>query len=84
MVYCSMEKSNLFGFFSYYDLSQCFCFSFNCFSSCLLQRLTLLVVFIATFLLSLTWQFNQFILLIQAMALFTLDCLDMIPEGKVS
>uniref|UniRef100_A0A8C6XLB6 Dpy-19 like C-mannosyltransferase 3 n=1 Tax=Naja naja TaxID=35670 RepID=A0A8C6XLB6_NAJNA len=47
------------------------------------ERLTLLAVFIATFLLSLTWQFNQFILLIQAMALFTLDCLDMIPEGKV-
>ncbi|XP_058011329.1 probable C-mannosyltransferase DPY19L3 isoform X2 [Ahaetulla prasina] len=47
------------------------------------ERLTLLAVFIATFLLSLTWQFNQFILLIQAMALFTFDCLDMIPEGKV-
>ncbi|KAL7978898.1 hypothetical protein Chor_013387 [Crotalus horridus] len=47
------------------------------------QKLTLLAVFIATFLLSLTWQFNQFILLIQAMALFTLDCLDMIPKGKV-
>ncbi|ETE58176.1 Protein dpy-19-like 3 [Ophiophagus hannah] len=26
---------------------------------------------------------HEFILLIQAMALFTLDCLDMIPEGKV-
>ncbi|XP_063169289.1 probable C-mannosyltransferase DPY19L3 isoform X2 [Candoia aspera] len=47
------------------------------------ERLTLLAVFIATFLLSVTWQFNQFILLIQAMALFTLDCLDVIPEGKV-
>ncbi|KAK9392747.1 putative C-mannosyltransferase DPY19L3 [Crotalus adamanteus] len=47
------------------------------------EKLTLLAVFIATFLLSLTWQFNQFILLIQAMALFTLDCLDMIPKGKV-
>ncbi|NXC35537.1 D19L3 mannosyltransferase, partial [Campylorhamphus procurvoides] len=48
------------------------------------ERLTLLVVFIATFLFSLTWQFNQFMMLIQALALFILDCLDMLPTAKVT
>uniref|UniRef100_A0A8D2M2D8 Dpy-19-like 3 n=1 Tax=Zonotrichia albicollis TaxID=44394 RepID=A0A8D2M2D8_ZONAL len=48
------------------------------------ERLTLMVVFIATFLFSLTWQFNQFMMLIQALALFILDSLDMIPTAKVT
>lgn len=48
------------------------------------QRLTLMAVFIATFLFSLTWQFNQFMMLIQALALFILDCLDMLPTAKVT
>ncbi|KAM4614539.1 protein C-mannosyl-transferase DPY19L3 isoform 2-T3 [Discoglossus pictus] len=48
------------------------------------KRLTLLVVFISTFIFSLTWQFNQFVLLIQAMVLFALDCVDMIPSAKVT
>ncbi|XP_056381626.1 probable C-mannosyltransferase DPY19L3 isoform X2 [Hyla sarda] len=47
------------------------------------MRLSLLVVFISTFIFSLTWQFNQFILLIQSLALFALDCLDLIPTNKV-
>ncbi|XP_040265885.1 probable C-mannosyltransferase DPY19L3 isoform X1 [Bufo bufo] len=46
-------------------------------------RLSLLVVFISTFFFSLTWQFNQFVLLIQGLALFALDCLDLIPTNKV-
>uniref|UniRef100_A0A674GV44 Dpy-19 like C-mannosyltransferase 3 n=1 Tax=Taeniopygia guttata TaxID=59729 RepID=A0A674GV44_TAEGU len=46
--------------------------------------LTLMAVFIATFLFSLTWQFNQFMMLIQALALFILDCLDMLPTAKVT
>ncbi|XP_028596149.2 protein C-mannosyl-transferase DPY19L3 isoform X4 [Podarcis muralis] len=46
------------------------------------ERLTLLAVFISTFLFSLAWQFNQFMLLIQALVLFTLDCLDLLPRGK--
>ncbi|XP_066493337.1 protein C-mannosyl-transferase DPY19L3 isoform X2 [Tiliqua scincoides] len=45
---------------------------------------TLLAVFISTFLFSLTWQFNQFILLIQALVLFSLDCLDLLPNSKVT
>uniref|UniRef100_A0A663DRK7 Dpy-19 like C-mannosyltransferase 3 n=1 Tax=Aquila chrysaetos chrysaetos TaxID=223781 RepID=A0A663DRK7_AQUCH len=47
------------------------------------ERLTLMAVFIATFLFSLTWQFNQFMMLIQALALFILDCFDMLPTAKV-
>lgn len=43
-----------------------------------------MAVFIATFLFSLTWQFNQFMMLIQALALFILDCLDMLPTAKVT
>lgn len=49
-----------------------------------LQRLTLLAIFISTFLFSLTWQFNQFMMLMQALALFMLDSLDMLPAVKVS
>ncbi|KAG8562657.1 hypothetical protein GDO81_015757 [Engystomops pustulosus] len=47
------------------------------------MRLSLLVVFISTFTFSLTWQFNQFVLLIQGLAFFALDCLDLIPGNKV-
>lgn len=49
-----------------------------------LQRLTLLAIFISTFLFSLTWQFNQFMMLMQALVLFILDSLDMLPAVKVS
>ncbi|KAJ6666026.1 hypothetical protein lerEdw1_000930 [Lerista edwardsae] len=48
------------------------------------ERLTLLAVFISTFLFSLVWQFNQFMLLIQALVLFALDCLSLVPKGKVT
>lgn len=48
------------------------------------QRLTLLAIFVSTFLFSLAWQFNQFMMLVQALALFSLDSLDMLPATKVS
>ncbi|KFO81356.1 putative C-mannosyltransferase DPY19L3 [Cuculus canorus] len=48
------------------------------------ERLTLMAIFIATFLFSVTWQFNQFMMLIQALALFILDCFDMLPTAKVT
>lgn len=48
------------------------------------QRLTLLAIFVATFLFSLAWQFNQFMMLVQALVLFSLDSLDMLPAAKVS
>ncbi|CAI9579017.1 unnamed protein product [Staurois parvus] len=47
------------------------------------ERLSLLLVFISTFLFSLTWQFNQFVLLLQGLVLFALDCLDLVPSRKV-
>uniref|UniRef100_A0ABI7W8A1 Dpy-19 like C-mannosyltransferase 3 n=1 Tax=Felis catus TaxID=9685 RepID=A0ABI7W8A1_FELCA len=46
------------------------------------ERLTLLAIFVSTFLFSLTWQFNQFMMLMQALVLFTLDSLDMLPAAK--
>ncbi|KAM4639108.1 protein C-mannosyl-transferase DPY19L3 isoform 3-T5 [Amazona ochrocephala] len=46
------------------------------------ERLTFMAVFIATFLFSLMWQFNQFMMLIQALALFVLDCFDLLPTAK--
>ncbi|XP_059848967.1 probable C-mannosyltransferase DPY19L3 isoform X2 [Hypanus sabinus] len=48
------------------------------------QRLSLTLIMASTFLFCVTWQFNQFILLIQAVALFSLDCLDMVPTSKVT
>ncbi|XP_078256588.1 protein C-mannosyl-transferase DPY19L3 [Rhinoraja longicauda] len=47
------------------------------------QRLSLTLIVASTFLFCITWQFNQFILLIQAVALFLLDCLTMVPASKV-
>ncbi|KAM9607007.1 protein C-mannosyl-transferase DPY19L3 isoform 3-T4 [Trichechus inunguis] len=46
------------------------------------ERLTLLAIFVSTFLFSLTWQFNQFMMLMQALVLFVLDSLDMLPAVK--
>ncbi|XP_038662492.1 probable C-mannosyltransferase DPY19L3 isoform X1 [Scyliorhinus canicula] len=42
------------------------------------------LIMISTFLFCVTWQFNQFILLIQALVLFSLDCFDMVPPSKVA
>ncbi|XP_078066898.1 protein C-mannosyl-transferase DPY19L3 [Mustelus asterias] len=42
------------------------------------------LIMASTFLFCITWQFNQFILLIQALVLFSLDCLDMLPASKVT
>ncbi|XP_043937614.1 probable C-mannosyltransferase DPY19L3 [Protopterus annectens] len=47
-------------------------------------RSTTVLVFLSTFVFSVTWQFNQFILLVQALALFGLDSLDMVPSSKVT
>uniref|UniRef100_A0A4W3JD90 Dpy-19 like C-mannosyltransferase 3 n=1 Tax=Callorhinchus milii TaxID=7868 RepID=A0A4W3JD90_CALMI len=48
------------------------------------QRLSLTLILTSTFLFCVTWQFNQFILLIQALALFSLDCLDMVPGRQIT
>nr|XP_060644009.1 probable C-mannosyltransferase DPY19L3 [Anolis sagrei ordinatus] len=48
------------------------------------EKLTLAALFISTSLFSLAWQFNQFMLLMQALVLFTLDSLDLLPSKKVT
>ncbi|XP_066098562.1 protein C-mannosyl-transferase DPY19L3 isoform X1 [Saccopteryx bilineata] len=48
------------------------------------ERLTLLAIFLSTFIFSLTWQFNQFTMLVQALGLFALDSLDMLPALKAT
>ncbi|XP_053305037.1 probable C-mannosyltransferase DPY19L3 [Spea bombifrons] len=48
------------------------------------ERLSIIVVFVSTFIFSLTWQFNQFVLLLQAVVLFIVDTLDLVPSTKVT
>ncbi|XP_036922323.1 probable C-mannosyltransferase DPY19L3 isoform X2 [Sturnira hondurensis] len=48
------------------------------------ERLALLAVFVSTFVFSLTWQFSQFAMLLQALGLFALDTLDMLPALKAT
>ncbi|KAL2088868.1 hypothetical protein ACEWY4_015767 [Coilia grayii] len=48
------------------------------------QRVVLWLVFVSTFCFCLTWQFNQFILFIQALIFFTLDALDFLTAEQVT
>ncbi|XP_071076221.1 protein C-mannosyl-transferase DPY19L3 isoform X2 [Desmodus rotundus] len=48
------------------------------------ERLALLAIFVSTFVFSLMWQFNQFTMLLQALGLFALDSLDMLPALKAT
>ncbi|XP_069491552.1 protein C-mannosyl-transferase DPY19L3 [Ambystoma mexicanum] len=48
------------------------------------ERLTLLALFLATFIFNLTWQFNQFVMLMQAFVLFILDSIGLLPPVKVT
>ncbi|XP_048118487.1 probable C-mannosyltransferase DPY19L3 isoform X1 [Alosa alosa] len=48
------------------------------------QRVVLWLVFVSTFCFCLTWQFNQFILFIQALIFFTLDALDFLSPEQVT
>ncbi|XP_035376811.1 probable C-mannosyltransferase DPY19L3 isoform X1 [Electrophorus electricus] len=47
------------------------------------QRVLLWLVFVCTLCFCLTWQFNQFILLVQALLIFTLDSLDLLLPEQV-
>ncbi|XP_009301687.1 protein C-mannosyl-transferase DPY19L3 isoform X5 [Danio rerio] len=47
------------------------------------QRVVLWLVFVSTFCFCLTWQFNQFVLLVQALIIYTLDCLDFLTAEQV-
>uniref|UniRef100_A0A8B9RN26 Dpy-19 like C-mannosyltransferase 3 n=1 Tax=Astyanax mexicanus TaxID=7994 RepID=A0A8B9RN26_ASTMX len=48
------------------------------------QRVVLWLVFVCTLCFCLTWQFNQFILLVQALLIFTLDALDFLTAKQVT
>ncbi|XP_062327329.1 probable C-mannosyltransferase DPY19L3 isoform X2 [Osmerus eperlanus] len=48
------------------------------------QKVVVWLMFVATLGFCLTWQFNQFILLVQAMVLYTLDCLDLLSPAQVT
>uniref|UniRef100_A0A3P8UJS0 Dpy-19 like C-mannosyltransferase 3 n=1 Tax=Cynoglossus semilaevis TaxID=244447 RepID=A0A3P8UJS0_CYNSE len=50
----------------------------------ILQQVMVWLMYVTTFCFSLTWQFNQFILLIQALIIYTLDCLDFITTTQVT
>ncbi|KAK3593826.1 hypothetical protein CHS0354_011427 [Potamilus streckersoni] len=47
------------------------------------QKLAISLIAISTFFFNLCWQFNQFIMLLQAFALFGVWILDMVPPHKV-
>uniref|UniRef100_A0A3Q0RIC1 Dpy-19 like C-mannosyltransferase 3 n=1 Tax=Amphilophus citrinellus TaxID=61819 RepID=A0A3Q0RIC1_AMPCI len=42
------------------------------------------LMYVTTFCFCLTWQFNQFILLVQALVIYTLDCGDFITTAQVT
>ncbi|XP_036400424.1 probable C-mannosyltransferase DPY19L3 [Megalops cyprinoides] len=48
------------------------------------QKVALWLVFLSTLCFCLTWQFNQFILLVQALIIFGLDCLELISPEQVT
>uniref|UniRef100_K1R1G3 Dpy-19-like protein 3 n=1 Tax=Magallana gigas TaxID=29159 RepID=K1R1G3_MAGGI len=47
------------------------------------ERLSVFIIFTSTLCFSLCWQFNQFVLLLQAFALFGTWILDMVPSRKI-
>ncbi|KAM4602898.1 protein C-mannosyl-transferase DPY19L3 [Polymixia lowei] len=48
------------------------------------QKVMVWLMFVTTFCFCLTWQFNQFILLVQALIVYTLDSLDLIKTTQVT
>lgn len=47
------------------------------------QKVMVWLMYVTTFCFCLTWQFNQFILLVQALIIYTLDCLDILTTTQV-
>ena len=47
------------------------------------QKLHLAVIFALTFLLTITWQFAQFVLFLQALVIFGLALIGVLDKGKV-
>uniref|UniRef100_A0A674NPI6 Dpy-19 like C-mannosyltransferase 3 n=1 Tax=Takifugu rubripes TaxID=31033 RepID=A0A674NPI6_TAKRU len=50
--------------------------------SALQQKVMVWLMYVTTFSFCLTWQFNQFILLVQALVIYTLDCLDFLTTTQ--
>ncbi|XP_070703507.1 protein C-mannosyl-transferase DPY19L3 [Pempheris klunzingeri] len=48
------------------------------------QKVMVWLMYVTTFCFCLTWQFNQFILLVQALIIYTLDCLDILTTTQVT
>ena len=49
----------------------------------LLQKLYLVAIFALTFLLTITWQFAQFVLFLQAFIIFGLSLIGILDKDKV-
>ncbi|XP_042262108.1 probable C-mannosyltransferase DPY19L3 isoform X2 [Thunnus albacares] len=48
------------------------------------QKVMVWLMYVTTFCFCLTWQFNQFILLVQALIIYTLDCADFLTTTQVT
>ncbi|XP_035483235.1 probable C-mannosyltransferase DPY19L3 isoform X2 [Scophthalmus maximus] len=48
------------------------------------QKVMVWLMYVTTFFFCLTWQFNQFILLVQALIIYTLDCVDFLTTTQVT
>ncbi|KAM9765044.1 protein C-mannosyl-transferase DPY19L3 [Menidia menidia] len=48
------------------------------------QKVMVWLMYVTTFCFCLTWQFNQFILLVQALIIYTLDCVDLLTTSQVT
>lgn len=52
--------------------------------STLQQKVMVWLMYVTTFCFCLTWQFNQFILLVQALVIYTMDCADFLTTTQVT
>ncbi|XP_072321631.1 protein C-mannosyl-transferase DPY19L3 [Eucyclogobius newberryi] len=52
--------------------------------SALQQKVMVWLMYVTTLCFCLTWQFNQFILLVQALIIYTLDCTDFLSTKQVT
>ncbi|KAK2853445.1 hypothetical protein Q5P01_006106 [Channa striata] len=52
--------------------------------SALQQKVLVWLMYVTTFCFCLTWQFNQFILLVQALIIYTMDCVDLLTPTQVT
>lgn len=47
------------------------------------QKVMVWLMYVTTFCFCLTWQFNQFILLVQALIIYIMDCVDLLTSNQV-